>query len=128
MVDDSNITKYFAAYYFVTSTITTVGYGDLHATSTLERILAIIFMICGVIAFSYATGTLTSILTNVDKAGAIRREKLQMVNNMKNKFGLTDKIIKKLKECAVFQATRDCEDYTEFLDSLAPRLKMTVSL
>lgn len=58
---------YFAAYYFSVTTFTTVGYGDIHATCTIERILAIFFMIGGVFAFSFATGTLTSILTSLDE-------------------------------------------------------------
>lgn len=61
-----NAELYFASYYFTVTTFTTVGYGDISATSTSERIMAIILMICGVFAFSFATGTLTSILTSLD--------------------------------------------------------------
>ena len=57
---------YFASYYFSVTTFTTVGYGDIHATNTTERLLVIFFMIGGVFAFSFATGTLTSILTSLD--------------------------------------------------------------
>ena len=52
--------------YFSVTTITTVGYGDISATATNERILSIFIMIVGVIAFSFATGSLTSIISNVD--------------------------------------------------------------
>ena len=57
---------YFAAYYFSVTTFTTVGYGDIHATCTTERVLSIFLMVGGVFAFSFATGTITSILTSLD--------------------------------------------------------------
>ena len=50
---------YTASYYFTVTTFTTVGYGDISATSTFERMVAIFLMIIGVFAFSFATGTLT---------------------------------------------------------------------
>ena len=57
---------YVASFYFTVTTITTVGYGDIHAYSTLEFIIGIIFKIFGVIGFSFASGTLSAIIQNLD--------------------------------------------------------------
>jgi len=46
--------------------MTTVGYGDITPTNTQEEILAIFSMLIGVITFSYATGSLSSILSIMD--------------------------------------------------------------
>lgn len=73
---------YFASYYFSVTTFTTVGYGDIHATSTTERVLAIFLMIGGVFAFSFATGTLTSILTSFDASNKLINEKMLIVNKL----------------------------------------------
>lgn len=40
------------AFYFTITTMTTVGYGDISGTNTLERYLNIIIMILGVIFFT----------------------------------------------------------------------------
>jgi hypothetical protein len=48
--------------YFTITTIATVGYGDISGKNTTERLVAIIIMILGVVSFSYATGSLSSIL------------------------------------------------------------------
>ena len=48
--------------YFTVTTITTVGYGDIYATETAERMLGILTMLIGVIAFSFSTGSLSSIV------------------------------------------------------------------
>ena len=60
--DLDNFDMYWLSMYFSVTTITTVGYGDLSAKNTPERILGIISMILGVIAFSYATGALSSLI------------------------------------------------------------------
>lgn len=53
---------YITACYNTIQTITTVGYGDLTAGTTLERGITVIIMMIGVISFSFATGSLSSIL------------------------------------------------------------------
>lgn len=54
--------KYITAFYYTITTISTVGYGDLHGTNTLERAFGSLIMLIGVISFSFATGSLSSIL------------------------------------------------------------------
>ena len=83
---------YFAAYYFTVTTFTTVGYGDIHATCTTERILAIFLMIGGVFAFSFATGTLTSILTSLDQTNKSINEKMSVVNKLSQRYNLDAEI------------------------------------
>ena len=87
---------YFAAYYFSVTTFTTVGYGDIHATSTEERILAIFLMIGGVFAFSFATGTLTSILTTLDDTNKQINQKNLVVNYLSQRYNLDMEIKQKL--------------------------------
>ena len=79
---------YFASYYFAVTTFTTVGYGDISATNTSERILAIFLMIGGVFAFSFATGTLTSILTSLDATNKQINEKMAIVNKISERYNL----------------------------------------
>ena len=57
-----NYDLYITAVYFTVTTITTIGYGDICATETLERMLGILTMLIGVIAFSFSTGSLASII------------------------------------------------------------------
>jgi hypothetical protein len=42
--------------------MTTVGYGDMRAWSTVERVYLIFMMMCGVFVFSGFQGSLTSII------------------------------------------------------------------
>jgi len=53
---------YLASFYFAMSTLTTVGYGDISGNNTAERIICIFLHLIGVISYSIAAGSLTSIL------------------------------------------------------------------
>ena len=48
------------------TTITTVGYGDITASNTFERFICVLLHIIGVLSYSLAAGSLTSILVNHD--------------------------------------------------------------
>lgn len=61
---------YLTAVYFTITTITTVGYGDMSGGTKQEKIFCIILMLFGVIAFSFATGSLASILSSYDTTNA----------------------------------------------------------
>ena len=55
---------YLTSFYFTTTTVTTVGYGDISGENVVERGVSIIIMVLGVIAFSFATGSISSIMSN----------------------------------------------------------------
>ena len=47
--------------------MTTVGYGDWSASSFTEKIVCIIIMFVGVIAFSFASGALANYIDKTDE-------------------------------------------------------------
>jgi len=66
--DYTEVDAYVLAVYFVVTTIATVGYGDISAETTEERVFCIGLMIIGVIAFTFISGALSSILSNYDSS------------------------------------------------------------
>ena len=69
--------------YWTITTITTVGYGDIDITNSVERLFCAMIMLIGVISFSYANGSLSSILTTYDVDNAAVKEKLEILNDIK---------------------------------------------
>lgn len=59
--NDDSMYPYYAAYYFITTTITTVGYGEILPHADLEIIFVMVLELIGLAAFSFILGTLTSI-------------------------------------------------------------------
>ena len=62
---------YVMAIYWAITTLTTVGYGDLHAVNTREMIFDIFFMLCNLGLTSYLIGNMTNLVVN----GASRTSK-----------------------------------------------------
>ena len=56
--------------YWCITTITTVGYGDILPTTIFEKMYCSLIMIFGVVGFSFVTGSLTAILSNLDSSNA----------------------------------------------------------
>jgi len=51
-------------------TLTTVGYGDIEIVNINERLMCIFLQFIGVIFFSFASGSLTTIIANQDSNNA----------------------------------------------------------
>jgi hypothetical protein len=64
--DEPDSELYVTSFYFTVTTILTVGYGDIAAYSMIERIYCVILMLIGVFSFSFATGSLASIISSMD--------------------------------------------------------------
>lgn len=77
----SNLNLYITSVYWVVSTLTTVGFGDIHAyndgnilfsklfvttNNIAERGITIFWIIIGVGFYSLNIGTMTSLLANTD--------------------------------------------------------------
>ena len=62
-----NSYKLIISCYFALTTLSTVGYGDFHPVSNVERILAVLIMLCGVAFFSYIMGSFIEIISNYEK-------------------------------------------------------------
>ena len=73
---------YVAAFYFVVTTLVTVGYGDIAAINDGEKIMCIFLMLLGVMSFSFATGSLASIITSYDSKEALLKEKIATLNDI----------------------------------------------
>jgi hypothetical protein len=79
-VDYDDFELWVVSMYFCVTTITTVGYGDIYAISTEERILGAIFKLFGVCLFSITSGTLTQLIMNADAQEAKIKEKLAVIS------------------------------------------------
>ncbi len=68
--------------------MTTVGYGDFSAKTTVERIFCIFLMMIGVVSFTFISGSLSSIISNFDQSSANIQEKLLFLNKLKLNYGI----------------------------------------
>lgn len=86
---DASVTHlYTAAIYFTITTITTVGYGDISPGTDLEMMFGTVIMCIGVVGFSFATGSLSSLISSLDTESAKFKEKLEILDNIKFEYGV----------------------------------------
>ena len=67
---------YLTAFYFIITTFSTVGYGDISASNMYEKIFCIIVMVIGVTAFAAGTSSLTNLIQSYDQENSKLEEKV----------------------------------------------------
>lgn len=77
--DESGFTLYLVSCYWAVTTVTTVGFGDLHADTASEKLIAMVWMLVGVGLYSFIVGTLSSVITGLGGAAVLMETRLQQV-------------------------------------------------
>ena len=68
--DYSQLEIYITSCYYVLTTTSTVGYGDITPQNTYERLFGMVLMLVGVLSFTFISGALSSILATYDSGQA----------------------------------------------------------
>lgn len=79
LTDESSGVRYLYSFYWVVTTLAGVGFGDIHATNTDERLFSIFAEVVGACGFGYLIGNITKILQNWNREKSTRARKLSMV-------------------------------------------------
>lgn len=123
---EGNVQAYFLSLYFVTQTFTTVGYGDVNPSNTLERCFVVVLMLAGVFAFSFASGSLASIMQNYDSQQAVINERLMLLDNMSGKFEFSTQLYEDLRDALSYDHQKNNEDLDLLLQNLPHKLRIQV--
>ena len=84
--------RYIASIYWAFTTMTTVGYGDISATTRVERVIACFGMIVGGFVFSGVIATMAEVMANANPSKKAHSEKMDKVsafvrdNNLPREF------------------------------------------
>ena len=62
-----------------------------------EKFICIVLVLFGVLAFSFATGTLSSILSNMDSSNEKRQKKLRLLKDIKDEYKIGTKLYDDLR-------------------------------
>ncbi|KAK8965824.1 Potassium channel KAT3 [Platanthera guangdongensis] len=76
---------YIYAIYFSISTLTTVGYGDLHAENTSEKIFGIFIMLFNIGFTSYIIGNITNLIVHEATRTSVMRDNSNEVSRYARK-------------------------------------------
>lgn len=102
LMDEPSSYIYMVAFYFAVASLTTVGYGDVAAETFLERMLAMIWMVFGVIFFSFTIGNLTSVMENMQYKENTLQQKLHIIDELCKEAHIGKDIKKKLNQAIIY--------------------------
>lgn len=115
MQDRDIFDLYLLSLYWIVQTVITVGYGDVPAITVSERIIAICAMFAGVIFFSLTVGTLTSLLTDMDKKNKDYENKLTVLTQIKEEYKIGNETFDKVRLALKYGIFKGQEDFEELL-------------
>jgi len=73
-----------------------VGYGDISAGNSTERVYSIIIMVLGVFIYSYTIGALSNLMSNLDARKAKLNQKLELLAELSIEYGISKEFHQKL--------------------------------
>lgn len=124
----SNSEIYLTSFYFIITTFSTVGYGDISGGCTYEKIFCLIVMVFGVTAFGAGISSLTNLLQTYDTENAKLQEKVLMLNRIYKEYCLPLRLYENVKKSLHYQYNNDIEDLLKFTEQLPQDLRIEVSM
>lgn len=88
---------YLIAFYWATTTLTSVGYGDITPQNQTEYVVGTICMTIIAYVWAYIVGSIVSILSNIDPHTASFKQNVDCLNQLMEKRGLPHELRLKLR-------------------------------
>jgi hyperpolarization activated cyclic nucleotide-gated potassium channel 1 len=126
--DWSNGKLYLASFYWAFTTISTVGYGDIHAFTEVEMIVSIIAEAVGVGIYSMIISSMTSLLSSIDVREAEIANKVKAAEDFGVEAGLNRETINKIRQVIKYKASVFSVDNLKILEEMPKTLKTEVVL
>ncbi|CAG9310257.1 unnamed protein product [Blepharisma stoltei] len=97
---------YLRALYWALTTLVTVGYGDITAQNTTERLVSIIWMAFVLFFFTFAISSLSTMISGIDTKASVTEQKLALIEEFCNESGVGFALKKKLKDSLIYSTDR----------------------
>ena len=121
--------KYVASLYWAMMTLTTIGYGDIAAENTSERLYnTFAMMVCSLI-FAYVVGTMCSLVQGLDVTNLRFQSMMDDINEYLDKNKVPKALQMRIRKYCLYQRdTTDRHNESEILEYFSPALRNEVAL
>lgn len=100
LIAEPEITTYGDALWLCFTTVTTIGYGDFYATTTIGRLVSAVLAVYGILLIAIITGVAVNYFGEIRKLSS-NQEVKKLVDGMKNLENLSKDEIREIEELAV---------------------------
>ncbi|KAI6654629.1 hypothetical protein LOD99_1024 [Oopsacas minuta] len=90
--------NYVTSFYFSAVTLTSTGFGDIHAHTTIEQVSVICLSLIGFMLYGYCLATLASTLGNNALPKVLFQEKISGVNNFLSNHKISVSLRKRIEK------------------------------
>lgn len=121
--------QYIASLYWVIMTVTTVGFGNIVATTTEESAFAIGVMLVGFAMYGFILGNVASLIQSLDVSATAFRNKLESIETYMIQRELGPELRAKIRSYYLYLwSTHQGVDESELLEELPSSLRSEVAL
>jgi len=85
-------------------------------------------MLIGVLSFSFATGSLSSIISNYDSSIAKLKEKISVLNSIQTEYMIDLELYNKCVKTVHYDHSKKQKDHIIFLEELPHKIKLELAM
>ncbi|XP_043690365.1 potassium channel AKT1-like isoform X2 [Telopea speciosissima] len=128
-LDSSIWVRYVTSLYWSITTLTTVGYGDLHAQNTKEMIFEIFYMLFNLGLTAYLIGNMTNLVVHWTSRTRKFRDTIQAASGFAQRHQLPIRLQEQMLAhlCLKFRADSEGLQQQEILDTLPKAIRSSIS-
>ncbi|XP_043701332.1 potassium channel AKT1-like [Telopea speciosissima] len=121
--------RYVTSIYWSITTLTTVGYGDLHAQNTREMIFDIFYMLFNLGLTAYLIGNMTNLVVHGTSRTRKFRDTIQAASNFAQRHQLPTRLQEQMLAhlCLKFRTDSEGLQQQETLDVLPKAIRSSIS-
>ena len=119
--------RYITALYWASSTMATVGYGDVTPIQIPEKIVSMIGMLVGVTVFAYIMGTMSALLSTFSTHSQRIQDRQQQLDGFIRTHKIPQQLAVKLRQFCDYILKRQVHsEDLELINSLSGPLRQQV--
>ena len=119
--------QYLMCLYFTLTTLTTVGYGDVHARNVAERAVVSVMMLCGGLMWAWIIGAVTQDVTTLDVKKIQYNQIYDQINWMLLELGVDARLCRDSREFLLNSVEIQTRlEYSRLIQHLSPDLRCKV--
>jgi len=110
---------YVSGLYYILTTLTTVGYGDIVPVTKYERVFCLVIMLFGVFIYSYTIGSLINIMATSNQRRNKLQKRMKTLEDLNKEIKIDKVLLVRLKRALRYDFTQSTH-HKQKLFSLLP--------